>query len=80
MDHAEVVAHVPVRARFRLNVLCQNCRRSYARNLAVPDADDAPDTIDALVESAFLGRQSFVCPKCESAIGLVTAIRQIGEE
>lgn len=80
MDHAEVVADGPVHARFRLNVVCQNCRRSYARNLAVPDAADAPGTIDDLVESAFLARQRFVCPKCESAIGLVTAIRQMGEE
>ena len=80
MDHAQVVADGSVRARFRLNVVCQNCRRSYARNLAVPNAADAPDTIDDLVESAFLARQQFVCPKCESSIGLVTAIRQIGEE
>jgi len=80
MPDVETVPGERIRSRFRLNVVCQNCRRAYACDLAVPDEDDAPSTIDDLVESAFLAQQRFICPKCESAIGLVTAIRQVGEE
>lgn len=69
-----------VRARFRVNVLCANCQRTNVHDLAVPDAEDAPDDIDSLVESAFLQRRRFVCPKCESSIGLVAAIRQMDME
>ena len=69
-----------VRARFRVNVLCANCQRTNVHDLTVPDVEDAPEDIDSLVESAFLQRQRFTCPKCESSIGLVAAIRQADRE
>lgn len=45
--------------------------------LDVPDVDEAPTDIEALLESAFLQRQQFVCPKCDNPIGQIAGIAQL---
>jgi hypothetical protein len=66
-------------ARFKVHVRCDNCLRDDSHVLDVPDADEAPTSVDDLAESAFLERQRFTCSRCEYPIGLVTGIAQIRE-
>ncbi|OWV67912.1 hypothetical protein ATY76_13360 [Rhizobium sp. R339] len=64
---------------FDLQIRCENCMRESERRIAVPDIDDAPDSVDELIESNFLANLRFCCPRCESAIGrLVGAWRRRG--
>lgn len=58
-----------IATRFKLHIRCENCVRDYALLLDVPDVEDAPTTVDELIESEFLARQRFTCHVCESAIG-----------
>lgn len=64
-------------ARFRIYLKCENCRRPSSVLLDVPDVDDAPCSVDDLLESAFLQRQAFTCQVCESAIGTIVGINRV---
>ena len=63
--------------QFDLQIRCENCMRESERRVSVPDVEDAPTTVDELIESCFLANLRFCCPRCESAIGrLVGAWRR----
>ena len=66
-----------IAARFKLHIRCENCVHDTARVLEVPDAEDAPTSIDDLLESAYLARQRFVCIHCDNPIGLIASIMQL---
>lgn len=66
-----------IAARFKLHIRCENCVHDTARVLDIPVDDDAPTTIDELLESAFLARQRFVCIHCDNPIGLIASIKQV---
>lgn len=60
--------------RFKLHMRCHNCRVDTTRIVAPPRVEGAPETIDELLESAFLSSQRFTCAKCDSSIGQITAV------
>ena len=64
-------------ARFNVFLKCENCRRRSCRTLDVPDVEDAPCTVDELVESSFLGRQVFKCDVCDSTIATIVGINRV---
>lgn len=74
MDAGSAIA-----ARFKLHVRCDNCVRDVAQILEVPMADEAPTSIDDLLESAFLERQRFVCVHCDNPIGIIASIVKLRE-
>jgi hypothetical protein len=41
-----------------------------------PDLEDAPCTVDELLESAWLQRQNFGCSECENNIATLVSLRQ----
>lgn len=66
-------------ACFKIRTRCLNCRKDAAHVLSVPAEEDAPTSVDELLESAFLQRQVFTCQKCESQIAIVTAVSKVKE-
>lgn len=64
-------------AQFRVFQKCENCRRRSSSLLDVPDVEDAPTTVDELVESALLARQPFLCEVCESTIAIIVGINKV---
>lgn len=66
-------------ASFELHLRCANCRKDAIRRLDVPAVDDAPSTIDELMESAFLAAQRFTCAKCESPTGTIIGVNKMKE-
>lgn len=66
-----------IAASFMLFLLCPNCMRTSSKQIDVPNAEDAPQDIDELSESAFLANQAFGCVACESAIGEIVAIKKL---
>lgn len=61
-------------AVFKLCVRCHNCRKDHVAHLNVPEEDDAPRTVDDLLESALLSDLRFQCTRCQGTIGsIVTA-------
>ncbi len=67
-------------ARFKLHLQCENCRRTRAVILDVPEADDAPRDVDELMDSAFLQQQRFDCLVCESGIGTIVGVNRLAIE
>ena len=63
-------------AQFNIFLKCENCRRRSCRNLDVPDVEDAPTSVDDLVESALLSRQVFKCDVCDSTIATIIGINR----
>ncbi|MBD3845965.1 hypothetical protein IED13_09670 [Bosea sp. SSUT16] len=65
---------------FKVYVHCPNCQKDYGSFLEPPEADDAPQDIDELLESNFLRDQKFLCQECESPIGIVTGVKELRNE
>ena len=66
-----------IAARFRLHLRCEHCLLESRMVLEVPAVEDAPTDIDELLESAFLGRQSFMCAGCDTSIGIIAGVAQL---
>lgn len=62
---------------FKVYIHCANCEKTYGSLLDPPDAEDAPQDIDELLDSNFLRGQNFVCDECESAIGVITGVKEL---
>lgn len=77
MDASEIAEGSVLAARFRLHLRCEHCVAESKMVLDVPEADEAPTDIEALLDSAFLQRQKFVCPKCDNPIGLIAGVLQL---
>ncbi|MBS7545079.1 hypothetical protein [Ancylobacter oerskovii] len=67
-------------ARFAIHICCDSCSSTSAKRLDVPDVEDAPTTVEELLESALLARQTFCCEVCESRIAYVTSIKRLREK
>lgn len=65
-----------IRARFTMRLRCHNCHHMTLRAIESPDLEDAPATVDELLESAWLQRQSFACAECENPIATLVAVKQ----
>jgi hypothetical protein len=76
MTDAELIEVHGVAARFRLHLRCDFCLIDSERVIDVPAVEDAPEDIDSLIESGFLGRQRFQCSKCESPIATLVGATQ----
>lgn len=63
-------------ATFRVGVACADCMARYNSDLAITAADDAPTTVDELVDSGALERMRFSCTRCDSAIGTIESVRR----
>lgn len=63
-------------ACFRVGVVCAGCLTRFNTNLAVPAGDDAPTTVDELVESGSLERMPFRCDRCEGTIASIASVRR----
>ncbi len=63
-------------ATFRVGVVCSDCLARYNTDLAITAADDAPTSVDELVESGALERMPFSCTRCDSAIASVESVRR----
>lgn len=59
---------------FELHIRCENCARESVRVVEVPDVDDAPQDVEALVGSGLLAGLRYCCAKCESVIGRLFAV------
>lgn len=59
---------------FRLHMRCFNCREDVARTIVAPRVEDAPETVEELLESRFLAEQRFVCQVCNSSIACIVAV------
>lgn len=70
----------PPVASFKLFIRCCDCLAVSSKRLDVPDFDDAPTSVDELVESAFLADVRFGCQRCDSSIGEIVGINQMEEE
>lgn len=62
---------------FKVYVRCPNCKKDYGSRVEPPEADDAPQDIDELLESEFLRSQRFECQDCGSVIGLITGVKEL---
>ena len=67
-------------ASFKIVVRCHNCRHDVCRRLDVPNVEDAPTTVDELIESAFMSSLRYSCEGCETPIGTVISIAHLGFE
>lgn len=65
-----------VLARFRISFVCENCTGRGSLDHEVPCGDDAPTSVDELVESGALGRLRFRCYECDGLIAIITGIKQ----
>lgn len=65
---------------FKVYVHCANCQKNYGTRLEPPEAEDAPQDIDELLDSTFLREQKFTCRECESTIGIITDIKELRNE
>lgn len=59
---------------FELHIRCENCARESVRVVEVPDVDDAPQDVEALVDSGLLAGLRYSCAKCEGVIGRLFAV------
>lgn len=59
---------------FTLHLCCANCLRPTARDVVVPQTDDAPYDVESFLESALMARLKFSCSQCESCIGALVAV------
>ncbi|CAH1670577.1 MULTISPECIES: hypothetical protein [unclassified Chelatococcus] len=69
--------HPVLVARFSLHTRCHNCRRLMVMSVDVPDEEDAPTTVDDLVESALILRLPFSCSGCQHNIGTLVAVKKL---
>lgn len=65
-----------IRARFTMRLRCHNCHHMTKRMVESPDLEDAPCTVEELLESAWLQRQNFGCSECENTIATLVSVRQ----
>lgn len=62
-------------ASFIVHLRCANCLKDSVRRLDVPEAEEAPTSIDELLESNYLAEQRYACTRCDSAIATVTGVQ-----
>lgn len=67
---------MPGTRSFTVFMKCENCLLPDEYKLAVPIQEEAPSTIDELLESAALASIPFKCRRCESTIAKVVAVKQ----
>lgn len=65
-----------IRARFTMRLRCHNCHHMTARTIESPDIEDAPATVEELLESAWLSRQNFGCAQCDTTIATLISVQQ----
>lgn len=65
-----------VRARFTMRLRCHNCHHTTLRTIESPDLEDAPCTVEELLESAWLQRQNFSCSQCETPVATLVSVKQ----
>lgn len=61
---------------FAVFMKCENCLLPHEHRLSVPIEEDAPSTIDELLESTALQSIPFKCRRCESTIAKIVAVKQ----
>ncbi|MET3691703.1 hypothetical protein [Methylobacterium goesingense] len=47
-----------------------------SRTIESPNIEDAPATVDELLESAWLSRQNFGCAQCDNTIATLISVQQ----
>lgn len=65
-----------IRARFTMRLRCHNCKHTTTRTIESPDLEDAPCSVEELLESAWLQRQSFACGECDNPIATLISVKQ----
>jgi hypothetical protein len=63
------------RRLFVVYLKCDCCLRVQAHNLRVPIEEDAPSTVEELIDSAALRNIRFSCPDCDSSIATTVAVK-----
>ncbi|MFE1598218.1 hypothetical protein [Methylobacterium sp. ID0610] len=66
-----------VRARFLMGLRCHNCHHMTKRVIESPDLEDAPCSVDELLQSAWLQRQSFSCAECDNPVATLVSVKQL---